>query len=192
MEEEVVRTKNILEFINAFKAEFLEKFGITPHVIFNDKQDVVPALSIPDMVKIGNKFVDLKKYPQGIRTKTRKAEVVFIRQCIVSLCQGMGYPYQTIGNHVGLDHSTCIYAKRVIDKFLSMEDRKTLLIINLIKDVIKDKLGNDGDAKSHCEEGFNTQSILSSILHQGECSHIAHQQTSGTESVGNGLLAHKA
>lgn len=165
MEEQAVRTKNILEFINVFKESFTKRFGITPQVVFNDKTDIIPALSLIDMVRIGNKFIDLKKYPQGLRTRTRKAEVVFVRQCIVNLCQGMGYPYQTIGYHVGLDHSTCIYSKRVIDKFLSMEEPKTLLMINLIKDAIKDKLGNDGDVQSHSQERVNTQPVLSPVLH---------------------------
>lgn len=149
------RMKSILKFIADFKMQFKEIYGVTPHVFFEDEQEVVPPVSMKSLVAIGNRYIDIETYPQGLRTKCRKRELVFVRQCVTKLAKDMGYTHEKIGHHLGVDHSTCVHSCKTIEQFLEIGDPSTLLMINTLKDAIQDKFRDDGDVQSHLHSQAN-------------------------------------
>jgi hypothetical protein len=145
METSEFRYVHMLQFINEFKENFQLKFGVAPHVIIEEHLKVKPQLSLKELETRANKQIDLNKYPQGVKTRTRKAEVREVRQCVCKLAREMGFIYEDIGNYFGCDHSTVLHSCRVVDKYLQTKDYKILLIMSKLKDGIKNKFGNDGD-----------------------------------------------
>lgn len=152
MKQTSPRTESILAFISDFKTRFKEIYGIVPHVFFEENDNAVPPLSMKSLVNIGNQFVNLDKYPNGLKTKTRKRDIVFVRQIIIKLARDLGHTYERIGDTLNLHHATCIYARKTVNQFLEISDAKTVLMLNVIKNAIQDKLGNAGDVQPDLRE----------------------------------------
>jgi hypothetical protein len=160
------KKEEMKQLIKVFQEDFYNKFAIVPvvHYKVNGK---LPALSLQQIDLTVDKFVNKHDFPNGIRTKSRKREVVIPRYCAFKLAIDNGFTLERIGLYFGnFDHSTVLHAKKTINNLITICDKKVLDIWNEIENYIlinyniedeqEDKLnGNDGDVQSHNTEGDN-------------------------------------
>jgi hypothetical protein len=148
--------QQIINAILEFQNEFAIKFGFIP-IITLRKSISVNRRTLDELEYIGNSVLNEPiKYPQGIRTRTRKREVLIIRQAISKIAADMGYTFQAIGYFFGYSHCTILHSKKTINNLISTKNPDLIKTIFLINEEIKRQFSNDGVVQSDNQEGINT------------------------------------
>lgn len=81
------------------------------------------------------------KYPEGIRTKTSKREVVIYRQVFCIIALRTGYGPSEIGTHLNISHATVIHSRGVMDNLLEYKNPQATLVYKDINNEIKKRYG---------------------------------------------------
>lgn len=147
------------EFVQEFKEEFKNKFGVFPTVLYNLgllKVDINFLLDSVNLV-LSNNCPGL--YEKGIRDRRRHQTLAEHRQIFFKIARDMGYSYSYLSSFVGYDHSTAIYSVRKVEQMLKMNDRIAVEIYQQVKDIIygKESIQNIGG------ESVEPESTLSSL-----------------------------
>ena len=135
-----------------FQKEFKERFGIVPSVVYNWKTGSIPRLTLKELITIANSFIDLERFPDGVKSHTRKREVLLIRQSLIYFAREMGYTHELIGCYLRVDHSTSVHSVNVIRRDLEMNNQNAVFTVNLLKNAIQTHFGDDGDVQSDKQE----------------------------------------
>jgi len=148
-------------FVNTFKSDFYKKYGFNPLVIYEFIPDVVYPIPLIELEDICNSFVDFKKYKKGIKTVTRKRDLIVYRQLFMHIAYKMSYKLKTIGNHVNREHSLVIHSYTHIKDLLESRDVKVCTCYKKIEDAIKQRIRINALFQSDIEGLLVTKPILS-------------------------------
>lgn len=149
MIEEDRRKKLIQNTIDKFVTKFYHHFGTIPQVIVPEYTYRIPkTLNLVQLESIANEILNNPlRYPQGVRTRSRKRELVLVRQCMFKIARENGCGFASIGNHFGYDHATVIYSKTTIDTLVSGKNQEAINVLNKFKYVIQKSYGVDGNVQ---------------------------------------------
>lgn len=177
------------KMIDNFTTNFYEKFGFWPVVRFNMKSFFIPKVSLDELKNITNKIF-LESFPdiytdEGIMIHTRKQLPIMFRHIFFKIGRELGYTYNDIGKYSGYNHATVLHAVRNIGNLLDTRDVQVTRNYNLVKNEIENRHGNAGDVQHDDQREPDTQSVLFSLLQEGEHKSVQHQHPSGDESSRN-------
>jgi len=137
-------------FILTFKEQFCSKFGVMPIVHYAFQKG--PGMSLNDLDEIATSVIDLKRYPQGLKTKKRYRELVLMRQSVFTIARSLDFSCSSIGEHFGFDHATVLHAEKTINALMEVKNQDAIRTMKLITDGIKIKFGDDGIFQHHTQE----------------------------------------
>lgn len=177
------------KMIEDFSSEFYKKFGFWPIIRFNIKSFFIPKLTLEDLRKVVDEsfqmtFPDVYT-PEGMLRDTRKQLPVMYRHLFFKIGREIGYTLNDIGRYAGFNHATVLHAVKRINDMLEIKDTEITRNYNIIKNEIQNRYGNAGDVQHDDQREPNTQSVLLSLLQEGEHKPVEHQHPSGDESVGD-------
>ena len=143
------------EFLNGFTSllkTYLVKMNLpfTPVSALKYNEKWQDTLSLSEMISVVDAdllamFPNL--YKGGIKSKSRKRELVLKRQVLCVLGRDMGLNLAVIGKELGIDHATVIHSIKNINSLLDTGNPEAMRtfkdINNLIKQYYFDKYGKD-------------------------------------------------
>lgn len=142
-----IKDYKINEFIDIFITQFIKKFGVVPTVTYAGYKPL-SRLTLSELKECCELVLERVKKPQdnfleGLKTKSRKIELVNVRHCYYKLGRDMGYTQTTLGLFLGFDHVSVLHGNRKVKDLISIGDTDIMLILDLIKDEITKILEND-------------------------------------------------
>lgn len=160
------------EMITKFKEEMTELTGISPVVIMSFSDDMLHPLLLQDLESIINEhFMEMCPksimFPDGIRTKSRKRELVVYRHLFYFMASKMGYGPSFIAAHMDFDHATAIHGTRAFTDLLESRDKQALQIFNAVHNAYQKRLESTRTVQSDNSEGANSKPVLSPVLYAG-------------------------
>ena len=166
--EEKIQFK-IDNYIQEFKEGFIKKFNIIPEVTYEGYKPLV-KLNLGELEECCNIVLEKIKSPeddfsQGLRTKSRRRNLVTVRQCYYKLARDMGYSFETIGGFLSFDHATVVHGVNTVNNYREQGVEQVVLIMNMIKDEIAKLLRDDGDVQHDSPKEHYTQSVLLTAQH---------------------------
>lgn len=151
------KLNQILVTIETFKKDFYNRFQLHPKVLWSyGKENTESKLDLRTLEEAANTLLETLPRHDSIRTRSRKKEVVMLRQCIFKLARESGYTVTIIGTYFGFDHSTVTYSVKHVENLLKTKDKLTINTLKKLDDVIKKQFRNDGDVQHDVEEGGNS------------------------------------
>jgi len=104
-------------------------------------------MGMQEIVEVVNTTIDRKLYPAGLATRSRKRDLVMMRQIVAYVCRSFGFQYQQIARTMGVNHATTIHGVTTVKNLLEHADPDMVLayekIIETLKAYHKDKYGKD-------------------------------------------------
>lgn len=153
------RKKTGIEAIRDFKAYFLKEFGLELIVIISSPKNKHFKVDLVVLEEITNKILhDMfpGKYPEGIKKKIRKREIVSLRFCFFKVALEMGYSLTSIGLYLGFDHATVLHGNRTATNLMDTMNSQIILNYNLILNGLKERSRDDADVQSDKHSEPNT------------------------------------
>jgi chromosomal replication initiation ATPase DnaA len=147
------------EFVENFKEEFENLFGVQPTVLYNF---AVKKIDIRYLEKLTNEVLWENcpdQYQGGIRSKCRQQALAEHRQIFYKLAREMGYHFSYLSRFIGFDHSTAVYSVKKVDSLLAMNDKITVKLYETIKNKLYDK----GTIRTTGAEQTEPESDLSAL-----------------------------
>lgn len=110
-------------FVADVKRIAIEKFNLKIDVIMDRSIDINPwvLLTAADIVL---STTSRKKYPEGIKTKCRKKELVFLRQAFCMMCYQGGMSKNSIKDLIKLNRATVIHSIRTVKDMLETKHKE--------------------------------------------------------------------
>lgn len=130
----------VLDFVENFKQEFKNQFGVNVTVIYNLSVDKV---DIEFLEKITNEVLKINcpgDYAEGIRSRRRHQALSEHRQIFYKLAREMGYNYSYLAKYIGFDHSTAVYSVRKVESLMKLKDKITIDLYQTIKTKLYDQI----------------------------------------------------
>lgn len=124
------------DFINTFKHEFKDNFGITPIVIYNL---INTPVSLTDLIALTDEVLN-EKYGDvyfGIKHKCRIQPVAEHRQVFYKIARELGFNYVYIAREMKVNHATVIYSANKVTSMLSSNDQVITGIYHTLKQKIE-------------------------------------------------------
>lgn len=167
MDEIERKSFEIESFISEFQENFLRKFGVLP-VVTIEGYSPIPKLSLIQIEEMCNKVLDYYKksgdsFPNGLKTKSRKRELVVTRQCFYKIARDLHYTLYSIADYLGFDHATVIHGVRVVNQQIDLHDPLIVIIYSAIRNEISKTVRDEGDVQSDNKEESDSQPALSSL-----------------------------
>lgn len=136
---------------NAFKSSFYNEFGFEPLVFYEDlneikehyRRRVANIIGMDEIIEICNRYVDINQFPNGIKNRSRKRELVLIRHLFMYFAYRLNFNTTTIGKKLGYDHATVIHAHKQISALLDTGNSECIKLHSLIYEEIREKTGLD-------------------------------------------------
>jgi chromosomal replication initiation ATPase DnaA len=148
----------IVLFIEDFKREFRDKFDIDPKVLWSyNKEQQPPKIDLRILEQAANSLLEDDIFVDGIKSKSRRKEVVMLRQCMFKIARESGYTLTSIGSYFDYDHATILYSVTHVNNLLKTKDKLTIVTLHKLQDVLEKQFRNDGDVQHDVEEGSNSQ-----------------------------------
>jgi chromosomal replication initiation ATPase DnaA len=151
-EEFKATKKNITKYVKSFKSRFYKKFGYEPIVVYEDIYDrklknliirnKSTSLNLEDIEAICNQFVDLNKFPDGIKTRCRKQELARVRQIYMYFGYKLNHTLNDIAARIGYDHAMVCHSIKVINNVIETNDKKYIKLYWDIRNIIHEKTGS--------------------------------------------------
>jgi hypothetical protein len=155
------------EFVDMFKIQFSQRFGVIPEVLIEDQVLVIPSeLELVGLEKVVNNFIPshLKLKYKTFITKKRSRDLVILRMIFMMMAKDMGYSLVEIGNYTDRDHSTVIYNINTGYDLLEMDSNFQDLYMK-ISYIVNPKIYPDARIyKVHSETSDQCQSVGSDTL----------------------------
>lgn len=123
-----------------------EKFDIIPKSI-SENSDIHPSLSLENLEKCICKFYQIT--PEEFKRKDRHPEPVWRRQMFSYIARQTitpNYPFQQIGNYIGMKHCSILHSVKTVKDILETEAPKRLelhRIKELIMEIVEAEKEND-------------------------------------------------
>ena len=157
MNKHSTNINEISAFIEDFKKEFRSRFDIDPRVLWSYNKDFSPPkLTLTELEKITNTFVEDPIFADGVKSKTRRKEIVILRQCMFKIARESGYTLTSIGSYFDFDHATILYSVTHVNNLLKTKDKLTISTLTNLQDAIDTYFRNIGDVQHDVEKGCNT------------------------------------
>jgi len=153
------RLKNIEMFIEKFKTDFETLYDITPVVIYTLKEEIAYPITLNDLEKICDAFIDPTN-KLCIRQKNRKRNVILARHIFFYIAYKMGYTTTYIGEYLGWDHSSVIHGKKSVSNLLEINDSELINKVKQIYDEVEKRIRVNTVIQFDTSEGNNPQSVL--------------------------------
>lgn len=148
-----IRDKEVDNFIRTFQKEFLLKFGSVPIVRYVEPNTIKEPRSLLELESIANQCLNLKQFPDGVKTKRRKRNLVLTRFCTFVVAGSWGYTLEAIGEFFGYDHSTVLHGQRTASNLIDSRHIETIQIMTLLNDKLKKLEEDDGNVQPDPKEG---------------------------------------
>ena len=146
------RKKTGIEAIRDFKAYFLKEFGQEVVIVIGNTKNKHPKIDMNSLEKVANHVLDELypgKFPDGIRKRLRKRELVVARYCFFKIASEMGYTATSIALFLGFDHATVLHGNTVISNLIEAMNSQVILNYNLILNELKERSRDDADIQSN-------------------------------------------
>jgi len=122
-------SKNIAaeRMIEAFAAEFFNKFGVNPIIVYDTSMGHLKFLTLQMLEDVINASLK-KRYGERegenitISSRSRKREVILHRQLFAYIARALKYHFAVIGKKIGFDHASMIHARKAMEFLLSISD----------------------------------------------------------------------
>jgi len=102
----------------------------------------VPRIFTLDQIEqAAIELLDIVKFPEGLRTRSRKRDLVLLRQCVYKISRNQSYGLDMIGDYYGYDHATVIHGVRVIDNLIDSKNIDVINTMNMLENQLKEKYG---------------------------------------------------
>jgi len=149
IKEEKDRRQQMQDSVNDFVSDFYEKFGFKPIVAFEDINSIKLKglirerhnITLEDLEEICNSFIDLDKYPGGIRNRSRKNQIVTMRHLYMYFGYKFDFTLHKIANQIGYDHAMVVHAKNTVSDRIDVNDRPYIRMYAEVKNAIEKKTG---------------------------------------------------
>lgn len=93
---------------------------------------------VPDKEILSVESLKLEKFVKKYSEKTRRQEIVVIRQYFIFwLVKNKGFAYEKAGAVFGMDHSTCIYAVKTIGSAMYVKCKKTMKYVDEARNILR-------------------------------------------------------
>jgi hypothetical protein len=142
------RKKSGIEAIRDFKEYFLKEFGQEVVIVIGNTKNKRSKIDMNSLEKVANDVLDELypgKFPEGIRKRLRKRELVVVRYCFFKIATEMGYTSTSIALFLGFDHATVLHGNRVITNLIEAMNSQVILNYNLILNELKERSRDDAD-----------------------------------------------
>jgi hypothetical protein len=136
------------KMISEFKIKFKDEFGVTPFVYFTFSTKKVKRATLKQVEDFFNSIISEnfgEAYPNGIRQKTRKRELLVYRQIAQFLCQKMGYGVVHLKHYFQWDHATSLHSKKVITNFIETNDKEFATLYQPLIVLFNETFRDDND-----------------------------------------------
>lgn len=126
-------------FVADVKRIAIEKFNLKIDVIMDRSIDINPwvLLNAADAVLVR---ILRKSYPEGIRTKCRKKELVFLRQAFCMMCYQGGMSKNSIKDLIKLDRVTVIHSIRTVKNMLETKHKEFTILYDKLRQEYESQL----------------------------------------------------
>ena len=150
------------EFTTLLKT-FLIKMDLpfTPVTMLRYNSNWQKKLNLAEMISIVDLDIKAKQpdtYPEGLRTKSRRRELVLRRQILYKMGRTAGLTFEQIAIEFGMDHASVIHGVKVVNALGDTADKEVAKVTMEIEDLIKlyyfEKYGKD--ISDSDEAGNNT------------------------------------
>lgn len=148
-EEKNEHTNKLVEGITRLLKIYLinMEVDLLPEITLKPVVNWKNTLEIQEVVNCADQTIDLALFPEGVKTKRRKREVIIRRQLVFYICRKMGYGFEKIGDAMGFDHATVIHGNRTVAQLIEVGDRDMRGAYNevtaLLREYYKQKYGKD-------------------------------------------------
>ena len=96
------------------------------------------GLTFEDVIKIASTLLNKKSYPEGLKTRIRKKEIVTAREVVCRIGAEMGYTHENMGKSLVLNHCSVTHCCRVWESLTSTRDEYMMLWDTKIRTAISD------------------------------------------------------
>lgn len=133
--------------IKQFKEEFLLEFETDVFVVVKSTRNGLSKLTLLELGTTINSLLvkEFPEYPDGIRTRTRRHDVVNFRYCFYRIARSMGHSFIGIGRYLGFSHATVMNGDKVIWELLQTDDKQSVFNMNNIYHELKERFGINAD-----------------------------------------------
>lgn len=135
------RESDANKLVSDFRLYFFTRFGVNASIFYDLKEtDRPPAVPLDKLEEIVNSFLHdeyPEKYPNGIRSRTRKKELIMYRHMFFKLAIEMGYSCNAAGGFLEYSHCQALWSKGVITDFIDVKDKYITELYFNIKNKIK-------------------------------------------------------
>lgn len=147
--------------ISSFQTRFYIEFGVRLQIAYKIETSLIPkTVTLTELEEIGDRH-----HPGAVRSRSRKRELVNIRQVIFRIAMELGYGPTEIGKKWEWDHATILHGSNHTLKLLETNDPITTETYNYLIYEVKQLVNSKGDIQHPITEGVIPQSVLSSGLH---------------------------
>jgi chromosomal replication initiation ATPase DnaA len=142
-------TNKLIEDIAKLLKIYLINMGvdIIPEIYLKPAINWKNKLEVREIIECANTTINLGIYPKGIKTKSRRRDLVQKRQIACYIARKMGYTCEVVGKCFGIDHATVIHGCKVVDQLLDVVDPELKKaydeILIAVNTYYKEKYGKD-------------------------------------------------
>lgn len=137
--------------INAFKESFLKEFGVGLIITVKAPLTNKPELTLNTLGIVIDDIVTANYpglFPEGIKQKTRKIELLNYRQCFCKIGMDCGHTSVAVANAIGFDHATVLHANKHINLMVETKNDRTIFNLNIIYRELQERFGVNADIQS--------------------------------------------
>jgi hypothetical protein len=149
------RLENIEMFIKQFKTDFESLYDTTPVVIYTLKDEVTYPISLNELEKICDAFIEPNS-KLHIREKNRKRNIVIARHIFFYIAYKMGYTTTYLGEYLGWDHASVIHGKKSVNNLLDINDSELVNKVKQIYDEVEKRIRVNTVIQFDTSKGDNT------------------------------------
>lgn len=153
--EPTIEDRKIAKIVQ-FKEEFFTEFGEVALVAIEKKDFNITLEQLESLI---NDFVH-KEYPglfpEGIRTKSRKHELIMCRFCFYKLAIDIIPNKSKIARYMNVNPTSVLYGDNIIRGLIAVKESSTMFVINRIYHEFKERFGINADVQFDKSAKFNT------------------------------------
>jgi chromosomal replication initiation ATPase DnaA len=151
IKEELTTKQKIQISVKRYQSSFYKRFGFRPIIIYEDIHDIKIAaimkkrlnttITLDDLVRIVDGFVNMSIFPDGIKTKSRKKDIVILRQIYMYFAYKFDFSVVNTAQKIGYHHAMVTHSVKMISNAIDTNDKLYLKNFMEIKNEIEKETG---------------------------------------------------
>jgi len=144
----VERQEHMKLRIAAYKKSFFEEFNaelvITTKIALSD----LTKISLNDLGIIVDDVLHSNypnQFPDGIKTKSRRLDVLNFRQCYCKIALDFKHTSVSIADALGIDHATVLHSNNCIRNMIATNNQRTVYNLIQINNELQERFGINAD-----------------------------------------------